>query len=61
MLKKVDPNKSVKENRFEGSHTRYYANPLKVNNEDYLLTSEWYERNKSHYVFWLERQNSVRK
>lgn len=58
MLKKVDTNISIKENRFEGKHTRYYANPVKIYEEDYLLTSEWFERNKSYYTFWLKRQNS---
>lgn len=57
MLKKVDPSKSIKENRFEGNYTRYYANPFKIYGDDYLMTSEWFERNKSFYTFWLKRQS----
>lgn len=59
ILKKVDHNKSIKENRFEGNYTRYYANPIKIHGEDYLMTSEWFERSKSFYTFWLKRQRDV--
>ena len=26
--------------------SRYYENPLSINGEVYLLTSQWYEKNK---------------
>ncbi len=34
---------------------RYYVNPLKINGEFYLLTSQWYDRNKPYLIRWLKR------
>lgn len=53
VLKRVDESISIKENRMVKDHTRYYANPIKINDKRYLLTSEWYERNKNYYIHWL--------
>lgn len=32
---------------------RYYAKPLRINGETYLLTSQWYDKNKSYLVKWI--------
>jgi len=53
MLKKYDHNLSLHDNRLVGSHTRYYTKIYRITNDDYLLTSEWYERNMSFYTFWM--------
>ena len=33
--------------------SRYYATPLRINGEIYLLTSQWYDKNKSYLVKWI--------
>jgi hypothetical protein len=53
MFKKIDHKLSIYENRLVKDYTRYYAEIYRINGEEYLLTSEWYERNKSYYTFWL--------
>ena len=55
MLKILDWKKSIKENRMVGNYPRYYANPVKINEKNYLLTNDWYERNKEYYIEWLEK------
>lgn len=54
MLRKIDESISIKENRMVGDYPRYYSQPvLKISGSRYLITSEWYERNKSYYIHWL--------
>lgn len=55
-LKKVDESISIKENRMVNNYPRYYSNPIKILGSKYLITSEWYERNKSFYIYWLDRK-----
>lgn len=56
VLKKVDENKSIKENRTVGDYTRYYAEPYEFKNFRYLISSEWYDRNQEEYIRWLKRK-----
>ncbi len=53
-IKKVHDNLPVTEQRQVNNHSRYYSNVLKIKNERYLITSEWYSRSKTRYVNWLE-------
>jgi hypothetical protein len=54
MLRKIDESISIKENRMVGDYPRYYSQPiLKISGSRYLITSEWYDRNKSYYIHWL--------
>ena len=55
ILKKVDPNYSVKENRFIGDYPRYYAFSTVYNTDNFLITSEWFDRNKDAYIQWLKQ------
>ncbi|MAM29802.1 MAG: hypothetical protein CMC13_12330 [Flavobacteriaceae bacterium] len=59
ILKKVDPNISILENRTVNGHTRYYSKPVKFIDDNYLISSEWYERNLEYYVRWLKRKVNI--
>lgn len=54
ILKKIDHSKSKMENRYVGGYTRYYSFVTSYKGFDYLISSEWYDRNKAKYVLWLE-------
>ena len=56
VLKKVNPNISILENRTINNYTRYYSDPIESNGEYYLITSEWYERSLEDYIRWLKRR-----
>ncbi len=56
VLKKVDENISIKDNRMVGDHTRYYAEPFNYKGSSYLISSEWYDRNQEDYIRWLKRK-----
>ena len=56
ILKKVNENLPLEENRSVNYHTRYYSDPVGNNDTRYLITSEWYERNKEDYINWLKRK-----
>lgn len=56
ILKKVDEKRSIAENRTIGEYTRYYAQAQKNKNSNYLITSEWYDRNQEDYIRWLKRK-----
>ena len=56
ILKKVDNNIPLKENRMINGNQRYYANPIKNNEIEYLLTNEWKEFHRENFVNWLKRK-----
>lgn len=58
ILRKINPNLSIKENRMVGDYTRYYAFTTKFKGDSYLITSEWFDRNKSLYLVWLNSQKN---
>lgn len=53
ILREVNPSLSIMENRYVGGYTRYYSFVTTFKGKDYLITSEWFERNKAKYVLWL--------
>lgn len=59
VLKKVDENISIKDNRMVGDHTRYYVEPFTYKGSRYLISSEWYDRNQEDYIRWLKRNVKV--
>ena len=59
VLKKVDENISIKDNRTVGDHTRYYAEPFNYKGFRCLISSEWYDRNQEDYIRWLKRKSRV--
>jgi hypothetical protein len=49
---------SVSESKKGVDHSgvnRYYAKPLNLNGKLYLLTSQWYERNKVKLIQWMTK------
>lgn len=56
VLRKVNPKISILENRTVGEYTRYYAFTVKYKNQEYLVSSEWYESNLEPYINWLKRK-----
>jgi hypothetical protein len=54
VLKLVDENLSINENRTIGKYTRYYVAPINYKNSRYLITSEWYDRNQEEYIKWIK-------
>lgn len=43
ILREIDENLSILENRKEEGYTRYYADPVICGKSKYLITSEWYD------------------
>ena len=59
VLRLIDENHSIIENRSIGEYTRYYADPYKYKNSRYLISSEWYDRNQEDYIRWLKRKVKI--
>ena len=60
ILKKVDQTFSILENRMIKDHTRYYSGVFKNGENEYLISSEWYERNLEDYIKWLKRKVKIK-
>jgi hypothetical protein len=56
ILKKVDINKLIKEDRLINGNPRYYANPIENKKKHYLLTNEWKEFHREDFMIWLKRK-----
>lgn len=55
VLKKVESMAKLSEERKDRlGRDRYYAKPVKINNEWYLLSTQWYERNRERLIRYLE-------
>jgi hypothetical protein len=59
VLKLLNENISINENRTEGDYTRYYAEPFEYKNSKYLISSEWYDRSQEDYIKWLKRKVKI--
>lgn len=40
---------------FINEYRRYYAKPFKLNDKEYLLCSQWYERNREYIEQWYKK------
>jgi len=56
VLRKVNPKITILENRKINDYTRYYAGVFRNCENQYLISSEWYERNALDYIKWLKRK-----
>ena len=54
MLKKVNIESSLLEQRMVNGYSRYWAKPVKIHNEKYLVCNDWYERNKPKFIMWVK-------
>ncbi|WP_420378384.1 hypothetical protein [Gilvibacter sp.] len=59
VLKLINEDQSIIENRSVGDYTRYYADPHNYKDSRYLISSEWYDRNQEDYIRWLKRKISL--
>lgn len=57
VLKRIQRNTPLIEQRQVNSYSRYYARPLSILGEDYLLCNDWYDRNRPYLNRWLESMN----
>lgn len=53
MLKKIEGNKSIHEQRNINGRPRYYANVLTIEGASYLLCNHWVEKSRQPYEVWL--------
>ncbi len=53
MLKKYNDQQSMTEQRLINGSGRYYSHVYRLNGDKYLLTNDWYEKNRDHLVTWL--------
>lgn len=54
ILKKINPELSILENRYEAGYTRYYSFKVIYKGDEYLITSEWFDRNRAKYILWFD-------
>jgi hypothetical protein len=59
VLKLINKDLSINENRTVGDYTRYYADPFDYKNSSYLISSEWYDRSQEDYIRWLKRKVKI--
>jgi hypothetical protein len=57
LLKKVTYDRPLIEQRTVNGYFRYWAKPVTIHNEKYLVCNDWYERNRTKYVAWVESLN----
>lgn len=55
VLKKVENKANLMEERQVNGYYRYYAQPLRFNGKEYLLTNDWYEWQREPFLNWLIR------
>jgi hypothetical protein len=53
MIKKYNDQQSMTEQRLINGSGRYYSHVYRINGQKYLLTNDWYEKNRDHLVTWL--------
>ena len=57
MLKKVTYDRPQIEQRTVNGYFRYWAKPVTIHNEKYLVCNDWYERNRSKFITWVDSLN----
>lgn len=54
MLKKVTYVRPLIEQRTVNGYFRYWAKPVIIHHEKYLVCNDWYERNKTKFNNWVD-------
>lgn len=57
MFKKVKYDSPLIEQRTVNGYFRYWAKPVTIHNEKYLVCNDWYERNRTKFINWVQRLN----
>ena len=58
MLKKVNSEHPVKEQRTINGYYRYLSKTFIINGQTYLLCNDWYEKSRSKFLKWLDKFNT---
>jgi hypothetical protein len=56
IIKKVNNNIPITENRMVKDRTRYYAGVFTNGENQYLISSEWFDRSLEGFIQWLKRK-----
>ncbi|NGQ93569.1 hypothetical protein G3578_00045 [Brevibacillus sp. SYP-B805] len=54
LLKKVNEEVPINEQRLVNGYYRYWSEIFTYNDEKYFVCNDWYERNRTHFIRWLE-------
>lgn len=54
MLKKVTYDSPLIEQRTVNGYFRYWSKPVTIHNENYLVCNDWYERNRTKFITWVQ-------
>lgn len=57
ILKKINADQSPFELKMLNGYNRYWSSPYKIKGERYLICSQWYDRNRTKFVNWVELLN----
>lgn len=57
MLKKVTYDGPLIQQRTVNGYFRYWAKPVTIHNEKYLVCNDWYERNRTKFINWVDGLN----
>ena len=56
LLKKVDPSRSIDEQRKDArGYARYYKSTIRAYGNEYLLSSQWVDRQRAGFKVWLSQ------
>lgn len=55
LLKKIDKNKSLTDQRQINGRPRYWNEIIKIAGDEYLVCQEWFEHSRSYFIPWLEK------
>lgn len=58
MLKKLNENESILDQRLIKGNGRYYSIPYNINGNRYLLCNDWYEKSRGKFLNWVEALNA---
>ncbi|MDQ6598093.1 hypothetical protein [Bacillus salipaludis] len=55
MLKRYNDKQSLVEQRLVKGNGRYYSHVYYINGQKYLLTNDWYEKNRGKLLMWINK------
>lgn len=55
LLKELNSSFSIKSQRYIGEYARYWSETFLINNNEYIVCQEWYERNREYFESWKSR------
>lgn len=59
LLKEINYSRNVGEQKKDQyGRNRYYKDPITIYGKKYFLCSQWYEKNRSYLIKWIESRKS---